>query len=240
MANEELPKSEPTTDVIKQSTTVQPVVLRSWPKIILMLPTFFASLVCGIIMLVYGQEAPEQFSGIHVIGLIFLLILAVNLTMVLYDLNLRGFIVVVLLIIALVLFLALLNTWGALWESIGKALSIKVFANGAFYIVFCLILWFNLAIAWVITRFNYWKVEHNEIIIHRGFMQEQERHPTAQARFKLAIDDIVEYGVLGCGKLVFYLGDDESEHVLENIPFVHSKAKQLDVLLGRVAVISHQ
>jgi hypothetical protein len=67
-------------------------------------------------------------------------------------------------------------------------------------------------------------------------MQEQERHPTAQARFKLVIEDIVEYGMLGAGKLTFYFGDDDTVHNLDTVLFVHKKAKKLDELLGRIAV----
>jgi hypothetical protein len=186
-------------------------------------------------------DVEAKFGFIHAIGLAFLVILAINLTMILYDLNLRGFVIVALLLLAMVLGLFLLNQTlgGKVWTKLGNALSIKVAANAAFYFFFALILAFNLLVAWVITRFNYWRVEHNEIIIHRGFMHEQERHPTAQARFKLVIEDIVEYGLLGCGKLVFYFGDDDSVHELQTVLFVHGKAKRLDELLGRVAVVSH-
>ena len=68
----------------------------------------------------------------------------------------------------------------------------------------------------------------------------QERHPTAQARFKLVIEDIVEYGILGTGKLVFYFGDDDTEHALPTVLFVHKKAKRLDDLLGRIEVVSRR
>ena len=229
----------PTTP--EKPARIEPLVLRSWPKIILMLPTIVVSLICGILMAVWGTPtpSPDQFTFENGVGLFFLVVLAINLIILLYDLNLRGFLIVALLIIALVLGLFLLDKGGdeSVWKKIGNALSVRVVANGAFYFMFAIILLFNLVIAWVITRFYYWRVEHNEIIIHRGFMHEQERHPTAQARFTLVIEDIVEYGLLGCGKLVFYFGDDESDHELTTILFVHRKAKRLDQLLGRVAVV---
>lgn len=224
---------------LKTAGAESPVYLRSWPKIVLLIPTFFMSLICGVVMRFYDYPQGNAFTIVHLWGLIFLLVLAINLAVLLYDLSLRGFLIVVLLIVTLVLAISLLSEGGSVWRYIGKALSVRVFANSAFYFMLCLVLWFNFAIAWVITRFNYWKVEHNEIIIHKGFMQEQERHPTAQARFKLVIDDIVEYAILGSGKLVFYFGDDATEHELPNILLVHRKAKKLDELLGRVAVVSH-
>jgi hypothetical protein len=215
------------------------LVLVSWPKIVLLIPTLAVALLCGIIMSIYGMpESSEAPMGIHLWGILFLFVLAVNLTMVLYDLSLRGFFVVLLLIVVLVLGLLLLNRAEHAWTHLKNIFNVRVVANSAFYFMFSIILVFNLLIAWVITRFNYWKVEHNEIIINRGFMHEQERHPTAQARFKLVIEDVVEYAMLGCGKLVFTFADDGSVHELPTVLFVHRKAKKLDELLGRIEVIS--
>ncbi len=220
--------------------TPQPVILRDWPKIIMMIPTLFAAIICGVLTAIY-QEPPasDQFMWKHYIGLFFLLIMAVNMTFLLYDLSLRGFIIVALAVVAVILGLFLLNQemQGRVWTAIGRALSLRVWANAAFYFTFALILLLNLGIAWLITRFNYWKVENNEIIIHEGFMHEQERHPTAQARFKMVIDDIVEYGLMGSGKLVFFFGDNNTQHELTTVLRVHRKAKALDELLGRVAVV---
>ncbi len=215
------------------------IIIRSWPKIVMMVPTLALSLICGVVMAVWGDRAaPAEFSPIHYAGLAFLLMLAVNLTMLLYDLNLRGFIIVALLIVSVVLVLFLLEQrqW-AVWRSLAGIFGVRVFANSAFYFMFALVLLFNLLIAWVITRFNFWKIEHNEIIIHKGFMHEQERHPTAQARFKLVIEDVVEYALMGSGTLVFYFGDSKTEHRLPTVLFVHRKARMLDEILGRLAVI---
>lgn len=214
-------------------------IIRSWPKIILMLPTLFMALVCGVIMSLNAAPPVDAvFGWLHFVGLMFLLVLLVNLTLLLYDLSLRGFLIISLGILVFVLGIFLLNRYveGGAWRAIGEALSVRVYANAAFYFTFAFVLVFNLAIAWVQTRFHFWVIERNEIIIHRGYMAEQERHPTAQARFKLVIDDVVEYGLLRSGKLVFFFGDDRSQHVLDTVLRVHSKAKVLDDLLGRVAV----
>lgn len=214
-------------------------IIRSWPKIILMLPTLFMALLCGGIMSFKAAPAVDAgFGWLHFVGLMFLFVLMINLTLLLYDLSLRGFLIIALGILAFVLGIFLLNQYvqGGVWRSIGEAFSIRVYANAAFYFTFAFVLFFNLAIAWIQTRFHFWVIERNEIIIHRGYMAEQERHPTAQTRFKLVIDDVVEYGLLRSGKLVFIFGDDHSEHVLDTVLCVHGKAKVLDDLLGRMAV----
>ena len=231
-----------THDVVSIPTSPSRLVIRSWPKIILMIPTLIMALICGAVN--FGHSPPAidaPFGLVHLLGLLFLLVLLVNLTLLLYDLSLRGFLIVSLLIVVIVLAIFLLNRYveGGAWRAIGRALSLRVYANAAFYFVFALVLLFNLAVAWVLTRFHYWVVERNEIIIHKGYMAEQERHPTAQARFKLVIDDVVEYALMGSGKLVFTFGDDKSERELETVLFVHRKAKILDELLGRMAVTEH-
>ena len=240
--------SAPATTSSAPSAAPEPprsLVIRSWPKIILMLPTLIMAVLAGAFTagwdVMYGPLAPTAgLEARHWFSLLFLFVLGINLTMLLYDLNLKGFILVALLIAVLVLGISLIDRGGTegegLWHWVGRILSVRAYANGAFYCVLSIILFFNLAIAWIITRFNYWVVERNEIIIHRGFMQEVERHPTAQARFKMQIEDVVEFGILGVGKLVFYLGDDETVHELPNVCFVHKKSRQLDDLLGRVAV----
>jgi hypothetical protein len=235
-------------DTVTQSTPTPPapthpaaptaIIIRSWPKIVMMIPTLIVAIICGVLAAYSAQpQSDAGFSRAHYIGLFFLLVMAINLTLLLYDLSLRGFIIAVLAIVAVVLGLFLLNTrLQTVWESIGRALSLRVWANSAFYFTFALILLINLGIAWLITRFNYWRVENNEIIIHSGFMHEQERHPTAQARFKMVIDDIVEYGLMGSGRLVFYFSDNNAQHELPTVLGVRRKAKALDELLGRVAV----
>ncbi|MEP0844260.1 MAG: hypothetical protein HRF43_16290 [Phycisphaerae bacterium] len=219
---------------------VQPVVIRPWPKIIMMLPTLIVAVVCGVITVFAAKEAPADdgaFLFIHAVNLVFLLVLFVNLVLLLYDLSLRGFLIVMLTIAVIVLVLFLLNLKGfEVGRTLRRVLSLRVYANAAFYFVFAVVLFVNLVIAWVITRFHYWVVERNEIIIHNGFMHEQERHPTSTARFRLQIDDVVEYALFGAGKLVFTFTDDKTERVLPTILRVRPKAKQLDLLLGRVAV----
>lgn len=219
--------------------TVKPVVIRSWPKIVMMIPTMIAALICGVLMAVKGVPKPEAgFTFVHAFNLVFLFVLLVNLVLLLYDLSLRGFLIVVLLIVVLGLLLYLTQLKGyQVWDWLRNVLSLNVYANSAFYFLFAFVLFVNMIIAWVITRFHYWVVEHNEIIIHNGFMHEQERHPTSTARFRLQINDVVEYGLFGAGTLVFTFADDKSERTLPTVLGVRWKAKQLDLLLGRVAVV---
>jgi len=229
-----------TTDDLSPTGPVQPIVLRSWPKIVMMTPTLLAAFICGVVTAFADVPARDaQFGIIHLVNLVFMLVLGINLAMLLYDLSLRGFLIIALLIVCLVLAIFLVDRSGALWEQLGRAFGRRVYANSSFYFLFTLILLCNLAVAWVITRFHYWVVDHNEIIIHHGFMEEQERHPTNQARFTLQIEDVLEYGLFGSGTLVFTFADDRKEYSLHAVLRVRSKAMALDKLLGRIAVTEH-
>lgn len=227
---------------ISPAQPIPPVILRPWPKIIMMIPTLLMAITCGIVMTLYppSRLAPEYnatFGWLHFVNLLFLLVLALNLILLLYDLSLRGFMIIALSILVVVLALFLLNQRvGNVWQKLSQALSIRVMANAAFYFVFSIVLIINILIAWIITRFHYWVVDHNEIIIHKGFMHEQERHPTNTARFTLEIDDVIEYALFGSGNLVFTFTDEPRPRELSTILRVRHKAHQLDQLLGRLAV----
>lgn len=233
----ETPSSNPPASA---ELSVKPVVIRSWPKIVMMIPTMIIALICGIVMAMKGVPDPKAgFSLVHHgFCLLFLFVLLVNLVLLLYDLSLRGFVIVVLLIVVIGMILYLTELKGYnVKDWLGKVLSLQVYANAAFYFLFAFVLLVNMVIAWIITRFHYWVVEHNEIIMHNGFMHEQERHPTSTARFRLQINDVVEYALFGAGTLVFTFADDKSERILQTVLGVRGKAKQLDLLLGRVAVV---
>jgi hypothetical protein len=238
--DEPMSETPATSPQANPELTVRPVVIRSWPKIVMMVPTLIVALICGVVMAMKGMPDPQRgFSFIyHGFCLLFLFVLLVNLVLLLYDLSLRGFSIVVLLIIVLglILYLTQLKGYHVL-EWLQKVLSLQVYANAAFYFLFAFVLLVNIIIAWVITRFHYWVVEHNEIIIHNGFMHEEERHPTSSARYRLQIDDVVEYGLFGAGTLVFTFADDKLERALPTVLGVRKKTKQLDLLLGRVAVV---
>ena len=80
------------------------VILRSWPKIIMMWPTLIMSIACAIVMSLYPPPAVgEPFRMIHLLNLVFLFVLALNLMLLLYDLNLWGFLVLVLIMAVAVL-----------------------------------------------------------------------------------------------------------------------------------------
>jgi hypothetical protein len=222
--------------------SIPPVILRPWPKIVMMIPTLLMAIFCGIVMALYPPTSlPETyhqtFHWLHFVNLLFLLVLALNLILLLYDLSLRGFLIIALSILVVVLALFLLNQrTGNVWRTLSQALSIRVMANAAFYFIFSLVLLINLVIAWIITRFHYWVVDHNEIIIHKGFMHEQERHPTSTARFTLEIDDVIEYALFGSGNLIFTFTDEQRPRELMTVLRIRHKAHQLDQLLGRLAV----
>jgi len=64
-----------------------------------MWPTLLLSIACTILMSMWKQPAEDAaFNTVHLLNLIFLLVLAVNLMLLLYDLNLWGFLILVLIL----------------------------------------------------------------------------------------------------------------------------------------------
>ena len=63
----------------------EPVILRDWPKIIMMWPTLLVGLICGVLMALYPiSPSDERFVWNHYVGLVFRVTLAVIVTLLLY------------------------------------------------------------------------------------------------------------------------------------------------------------
>ena len=46
---------------------LEPLVIRPWPKIVLMLPTFFLAIICGLLMHFLKLPAENEFGLVHAV-----------------------------------------------------------------------------------------------------------------------------------------------------------------------------
>ena len=65
--------------------------------------------------------------------------------------------------------------------------------NYQFYLSTVVALAFIFLIAWIATRFDYWKLERNEVIHKKGIFVSAVRYPTKSLRIKKEIPDIFEF-----------------------------------------------
>jgi hypothetical protein len=67
------------------------------------------------------------------------------------------------------------------------------------------------------TRFDYWTLSSGELVHRRGFLGETERFSTAGLKLRKEITDVLEYLVLGAGRIVLTIPGQPFPIVLENV-----------------------
>jgi hypothetical protein len=99
-----------------------------------------------------------------------------------------------------------------------------------------LILLFILGIVIISTRFEYYKIERNEIIHKKGIFSSAERFPVKSLRFKKEIPDVFEFFLLRAGKFTIMPGKADEVMILNTVLNINKVEKHLDWLLSHVSV----
>jgi magnesium-transporting ATPase (P-type) len=195
-----------------------------------------------------GQAAParQQMTKLerfrhpqNLLGMLFLAVLAFNLLVMALDFprfELVGVILLILFTLFFILWLGayfqldLMRPLHALFESV------YVFANAGFYLMYFLVVLVLLLIVYVTRWLDYWEVMPNEILHHHGPLSDLERFPTMNLKFDKEIPDVLEFALLGAGKLVLHVPNVEKALVLENVLFINTKEQALKTLMSRLEV----
>jgi hypothetical protein len=173
----------------KKEYAVSEVYLRSYPKIIFFWPLALVSLVMWLINIPVSEP-------IALWGNIWLTVFAINMFIVAFDFGSTKFFVLVLLgvvVILLVIFLV---------PNLFEGLPAGDFNPGLtwqFYLVTTIIMAIILGLVVLGSRFDYWKIERNEIYHKAGIFSSAERLPTKSLRIKKEIPDVFEFFILRSG-----------------------------------------
>jgi hypothetical protein len=213
----------------------KPIFLISYPKIILLYPTFFAALVAGIV----SEFVPEDGVIAQSLGWIFLWLFALNIVVLSFDFPRTTSLTFFFLVMAAVFGLFLLSNYKPdLFPQFYSVIKqIKPHANSTFYFMFAGILGIIYVFVFTITiRFDYWEVRPNELLHHHGFLASLERFSAPNLRITKEIDDVFEYLLLGSGRLVLHPTNEPRAFVLDNVPFISSKEARITKMLGALQV----
>jgi len=206
------------------------IFLRSYSKIIFFWPLTITSLVLMLIQLVADDPAVENIS---VLGSIWFIVFFINIFVTAFDFSSTKFFLLILIIllgVLLLFFLVLPNL------DIPISISIYLGLPWQFYLVMSVILVFILALVVISTRFDYYKVERNEIYHKKGIFSSAERFPVKSLRFKKEIPDVFEFFMLRAGKLTIMPGKADEVMILNTVLNINKVEKQLDWLLSHVSV----
>ncbi len=211
---------------------IDSIVIRPYPKIVLLYPIALIALVCGSWQAFAGDGAPFR-----ALGLAFFALGGFNLLVFSFEFT-RMKTVTITFAILMVLFACL---WlGERWPIIQYlrqfVLERDFTASTEFYLG--LFVYFALIFVGVLinTRFDYWEVRHNEILHHTGFLGQVRRFPSPNLKMTKEINDVFEYMLLRCGRIILYPASEKEAIVLENVINVNALERNVHVLLSSLAV----
>jgi hypothetical protein len=188
-----------------------------------------------------SADEEDKYAGSHfghVVGRLFLLVLAINLVVISFDfprttsLTLFFFVVAV----GVILWMVFRLNPNMLPGVTGFINSIQPFGNPTFYFMFALImicLYIGVAIS---ARFDYWEVRPNELLHHHGVLSDLERFSAPNLRINKEINDVFEYLLLRSGRLIVHASSERKAIVLENVFFINRKETQITRMLGALQV----
>jgi hypothetical protein len=205
------------------------------PKIVFLYPSLIVAIIAGFYA--YLTKNVEG-RGEHVLSLIFLVVLGINLSVIAFDFPRTTSLTVFFALLAIAIgawffFTEFPDAWPAFHRLLAK---LTPAANAKFYFLFAAILALLFLGVWINTQFDYWEVRQNELLHHHGIWANMERFAAPSLRIDKEINDLIEYLLLGSGRLVLHPSDEKRAVVLDNVFFVNRKEAELTKLLGALQV----
>jgi len=187
-----------------------------------------------------GMTKRDRFSTPqNLLGVLFLTVLGFNLLVMALDFprfELVGVVLMVLFVLFFVLWLGAFFQLDLMKPIDALFSSIYAFANAGFYFVYFLMVTGLLVLVYITRWLDYWEVLPNEILHHHGPLSDLGRYPTMNLKFDKEIPDVLEYTMLGAGRLVLHVPNVEKALVMENVLFINSKEEALKKLMSRLEV----
>lgn len=217
----------------KEEKTIEKdqIILRNFPKAIFFTPLFLVSVIFWIIQSFLTDLNPW-------LGIIWAVIFFSNFTVTALDFPSYRVLILILgvvIIVLLALFLGLIPTLKQL-GIIGQNFRIGLPAE--FYMIMTIILGLILGIVVLSTRFDYYRIERNEVIHKTGFFSTSlERYPVRGLRVKKEIPDLFEYFLFKAGTITLIFAKNDKIIHLNTVLNVKKKAERIDFLLSSLHVI---
>ena len=212
----------------------KPIYLVSYPKVVMLYPTFIAAVVAGIVTAFAGQKEAISIN----VCLVFLAVFSINLVVLAFDFPRTTSLTVFFLITAVVFGLLLLfRNYPDVLPVITNILKrLEPSANATFYFCFASLLALIYVAVLINIRFDYWEVRPNELLHHHGFLSNLERFSAPNLRITKEIDDVFEYMLLRSGRLILHPSNEPRAFVLDNVLFIDLKETRITRMLGALQV----
>ncbi len=213
---------------------IDEVIVRPYPKVILLYPTALTALFCGLWQAFAGEESE---GTKHVLGLVFYIVFGLNLLVFSFEFTrLKSLTIGLGVLAAVFLCLWLGDRWPVV-EHLSKFVRTRKFEMST-QLYLALFVYFALIFIGVFinTRFNYYEIRHNEILHHTGFLGHVKRFPSPNLRMTKEINDVFEYVLLRSGRLILMPQSEREAIVLENVINVNAVERHAHELLSALQV----
>jgi hypothetical protein len=211
------------------------IVLRAWPKMLFMWPSALGALVAGLMTYLY----PENIARMEFWGALFLVVFAINFLIITFEFPRSTSLILVLALVAVTWILVELNRRYQIIVPLTDFVdNLHLTATADFYFALFAIYAILYVGMFISTRFNYWVISSNELLHHKGMMQDVERFSTDGLQYSKEITDFFEYLIAGSGRLSLRSPSIEHSITLDNVLRINIVARNLDTMLEyrRVAV----
>lgn len=205
------------------------LIIRPLSTIVYMWPTWIISFVFAL--LVSAGSASVEDPGY--LGISYTLLFFFNLSVVAFDYTRLTSIVIVLLLVILGLLSVM---YPSIWDFIHELFNQPLFMNATFYWVWAVGFSIILFAVFIKTRFDYWEIKNNELLHHHGLLGDVERWPAPGMRISKEINDVMEFVLLGAGRLVLMPQREPRAIVINNVPRINRVEKRMQRLLGTLRV----
>lgn len=222
------------------------MVIRSYSSMILLIPSFIAALVCGITQLLLNryrdmplEEVVKGSGYMDIIGIIFLVIFSLNLILIAFDFNRARTIIIIVLIIAVIAILLLVNAYTGFLskgDPGDEQRPMRIYFSTQVYFGLAALFLFILVLTLLGSLFNYYVVEGNELLHHRGIGGGVERYPATNLSVIKEYPDIIEYILFRSGTLILTPPRSTRAIVLKNVVGVNKKERTMNEILARLKV----
>jgi len=211
----------------KPTKSVNEVYLRTYPKVIFFWPMTLVSFVLWILQIVVGE--PE--AGF---GNFWLIVFFVNMFIVAFDFSSSKFFVLIMVVVVVIILVVFLVPGIFVPLAPGEE-GFNPGITAEFYLITTIIMAFILGLVVLSSRFDYWKIERNEIYHKSGIFASAERMPTKSLRIKKDIPDVFEFFILRAGSITLMPGHGDVIN-LPTVLNINKKQKQIDFLLSHVSI----
>jgi hypothetical protein len=186
-----------------------------------------------------GDKVQRFYTPQNLLAMLFLGMFAFNLLVMALDFPrfaLVAWILAGLLVLFFLLWISSFFEWDLMKPIHALFSGIYAVANRGFYLMVFMTLMGVFAVIYVTRWLDYWEVLPNEILHHHGPLSDLERYPTMNLKFDKEIPDVLEWIMLGSGRLVLHVPNVSKALILDNVLFITAKEDALKKVMSRLDV----